>query len=690
MQGDESGIGTVVQALGSAEPRDEQVRFPPGRFVQLLPRVFTEHGGLTASSLQRARALYQRAGVEAPIVTLDFNADYHRIRAQLRSTGQLVGPVELINLHERLRDVDLTGLIGDHPAPGADDLGWLERAAPSVGSIREDDSQGRLWRLGHPDRVLPEIRRFDYFRADGSRYLTELAMLTADGSLPSYRVLVRDAASRVIAELPARRELHRLFLQVLADQIAPAQPLFVVVDGKRAAHTLIGFRHPRIYLIPVVHNGHLEAPQRYDSPLRSDRRRLIENLDAYDGVVFLTPRQAADVRARAGDRSNLFVVPHAVRELPDLPPHADREAHTCVMLSRLGPTKQVDHAIRAFPQVLAAVPDARLEIYGTGTEARALQAVIEELELTGSVELMGYRPDARQRLTQVAATLLTSRFEGQPLTVLESLAAGCPVISYDITYGPADLIDDGVQGFLIPPEDTDRLAVRIIEVLTRPGLAERMGRAGRRRAETLYRESDLVRRWGEVFGSVAARRARRTELRSMTVPLTDHGWAPDRTYQVSVRLAVQGRVPVQAAADARVRFRLTEPGSGWFIDVPAECRRGDGSTGTDETPGTDQVDGTHAYGSEAVEGTEHTLIVDGTIVLTADARLDLERAGTTLGPGRWALSVGLTWNNSHLESPIAWHPGGDRHAVLARIGEDGELEFQAGTQQSIQQCSIQQ
>jgi glycosyltransferase involved in cell wall biosynthesis len=207
--------------------------------------------------------------------------------------------------------------------------------------------------------------------------------------------------------------------------------------------------------------------------------------------------------ARLGDRNTIFVVPNAVREWPEVPPHETREHLTCVVISRLTKVKRVEHAVRAFQLVLERVPQSRLEIHGFGESTGSLRSLIKELGLQANVEMVAYSPDARRRFTQVAVSLLTSIHEGQPMCVLESLASGCPVIAYDIKYGPADMIDDGEQGFLVPEGDLHQFADRIIRVLTDRALAERLSVSARQRAENVYGDEVQARRWSQVFHAVA-------------------------------------------------------------------------------------------------------------------------------------------------------------------------------------------
>ena len=102
--------------------------------------------------------------------------------------------------------------------------------------------------------------------------------------------------------------------------------------------------------------------------------------------------------------------PHAAREIVDH--NVKREPKLAVMLARLDQQKHLDHGIKAFKHVLARVPDARLEIWGQGTDRAKLQDLINSLGLEKSVKLMGYTKSPDLVYQRASVTLLTSRYEG--------------------------------------------------------------------------------------------------------------------------------------------------------------------------------------------------------------------------------------------------------------------------------------
>jgi len=156
--------------------------------------------------------------------------------------------------------------------------------------------------------------------------------------------------------------------------------------------------------------------------------------------------------------------------------------------------------------VVREVPEAHLDIYGEGKLRRRLERDIAHRGLQDSITLRGYDRDARAALWTCSALLLTSRFEAHPLAVSEAMARACPVVAFDIPYGPSEQLTDGKEGFVVPEGDVDTMANRLVALLRSPDLVARMGEAGRATAGS--DQSDrLVSGWAEVIHGVMAARS---------------------------------------------------------------------------------------------------------------------------------------------------------------------------------------
>src|SRR5699024_7158895 len=148
--------------------------------------------------------------------------------------------------------------------------------------------------------------------------------------------------------------------------------------------------------------------------------------------------------------------------------------------SRLSSLKRIDHTIKAFRNVVRKIPDAKLEIWGKGDQEKPLRKLIKRLGLGKNISLEGYthHPDAIYQ--KALFTVLTSKSEGFALSVMESMYNETPVISYDVKYGPADMIEDGNNGFIIDNGSIEQLTDRMIYMFENPGQTREMGKRARK------------------------------------------------------------------------------------------------------------------------------------------------------------------------------------------------------------------
>lgn len=154
------------------------------------------------------------------------------------------------------------------------------------------------------------------------------------------------------------------------------------------------------------------------------------------------------------------------------------------MVANFRPAK--DHAcfLRAAALVAREHPTVRFVLIGARTQNPEVQETCSELRISHRTNLMGEQPPSRipEMLSSFSVSVLTSHGEGLPNAVLESMAAGIPVVATAVG-GCRELIVDGVTGFLIPPGDSQALAEKILFLLRNPDVAQQMGRAGKARAE---------------------------------------------------------------------------------------------------------------------------------------------------------------------------------------------------------------
>lgn len=136
-------------------------------------------------------------------------------------------------------------------------------------------------------------------------------------------------------------------------------------------------------------------------------------------------------------------------------------------VGRLHVQKQFDHVIRAFAK-LKSKEDLYLVILGKGELEESLRKLVGDLRILDRVKFIGFASNPWSYMKGAECIVLSSRYEGMPLVLIEAMAAGCPAIAYDINYGPREVIRDGESGILVEPGNIDSLVNAIESTLSNP------------------------------------------------------------------------------------------------------------------------------------------------------------------------------------------------------------------------------
>lgn len=127
----------------------------------------------------------------------------------------------------------------------------------------------------------------------------------------------------------------------------------------------------------------------------------------------------------------------------------------------------------------------RASLIGDGPDRSAIEAELDELGIAPSVRLLGDRPDVRELLARAHVFVCSSRSEGMPISILEAMAAGLPVVASAVG-GVPEVVVEGRTGLLVEPGAVAPLAEALSQLIDDPALRERLGRAGREMAEQRY------------------------------------------------------------------------------------------------------------------------------------------------------------------------------------------------------------
>jgi glycosyltransferase involved in cell wall biosynthesis len=263
---------------------------------------------------------------------------------------------------------------------------------------------------------------------------------------------------------------------------------------------LPGLLAGRLARVPV-----LVASKRGYDPHLSPAQRMVDRLArrlAHATVVNAEALRAWLV-AEEGARA-VHVIGNCVLERGPVVPIEDPIVG---MVANFVPPKDHLTFVRAAARVAERVPAAEFHLVGGGPDEGRARALVEELGLAPRARFLGRLgpDDVWAAVNRFAVSVLSSLSEGMPNAVLEAMLAARPVVATRVA-GMDEVVEHGVTGYLVPPRDAGTLAGAVTQLLEDPGLAARMGAAGRRRALAAHGADRMVEEFLRLWRGLGAER----------------------------------------------------------------------------------------------------------------------------------------------------------------------------------------
>ncbi len=348
--------------------------------------------------------------------------------------------------------------------------------------------QGQFVRLG-----LLEARGEYLARVDANDYVlpqNRLLRAVADRCPP-------DSPQRALIQVPLlmgmlRREKPDVVMSSMADVTLPLAFAFALMPWRRRATRWIAREgnHTRVVMERAFPDPRLRRI--VDKLIRWSYRSADACLAISEGVA------RGLVENYDVDRSCLQVIPNpvdldALREGANEPPPAGLPGRFIVGVGRLDHQKGFDLLLEAFAKI--EDPELGLVLVGRGPERDALKAKAENLGLGDRVHFPGFVEHPSAIVSRAELFCLSSRWEGFGHVIVEAMAVGCPVVVTDCEFGPAEIVESGESGLLVPPEDVDALAEALARLLANRGEAQRLAECARKRAENFGSNRIAARYW---------------------------------------------------------------------------------------------------------------------------------------------------------------------------------------------------
>jgi glycosyltransferase involved in cell wall biosynthesis len=318
--------------------------------------------------------------------------------------------------------------------------------------------------------------------------------------------------TRVIIGASGQERQHLASLKILRRLVSEAHCHDLIVACLQNRTTYLAWLTGAITCRPVI--GWIQNSAVPGSPMLNARHRFLSrqiyprlttlvcvSRGVHDSLNAFIPLRRQQVKVIPSFIDREMVTNLACAELPGIT-DAPRQGPLLLGMGRLVPQKGFDVFLRAVRQLHDSGQRVRAIILGDGGERSNLQRLVTELSLEGYVEMPGFATNPFPIMRQADAFVLSSRFEGFALVLLEAMALGLPVVATDCVAGPSEILDKGRCGMLVPPEDHRALASAVSAMLQDRELAEQFRAAATARLKD-FEPGRIVPEWQSLFHNIA-------------------------------------------------------------------------------------------------------------------------------------------------------------------------------------------
>lgn len=452
-----------------------------------------KRGGLVKAAIVKANLLNQEKNYKIVILVLSYQKHLAEVVMEMKKSGKLDESIEVVNVIQ---------FLNPKPSPKSKKLRIKERISGKKIIKIKDGSNYRFYDNGtylmfkRINNKKKRVEFIDYYKSGRVKFLRE--EYDFNGGLARY-VEFNDNIATMHRHVDKNK---KCFLSVWIDKetgewkravdfnngkeykkmsdfyidiinrivLKYENPIIFSLFSEKLKNIpekgknldyIISHLDPKIKKISSLHNTHLKSPYNDEKEIQEKFRNLFEN-KKFDRIVVLTPQQKKDIENEF-DRE-IEVIPNS-HNFSIASFNAKKDINRIIMISRIDAKKRVDLAIEIMKIISKKDPDLYLDFYGFGYRdelEKEVYSLVEKYNLK-NFNFKGFTSNVTNEIQKSGMSILTSATEAFPLTIMESIANNVPCISFDIKYGPENMIINGENGYLIEKDNLEEFANKIIE-----------------------------------------------------------------------------------------------------------------------------------------------------------------------------------------------------------------------------------
>lgn len=380
-----------------------------------------------------------------------------------------------------------------------------------------DDAHMRLDYINYFDATHVKIRREFY---DSRGFLSRVSYLVKHEATHTEAYLDPQGVTRLIKQFDITKPVRELRTIILKDyhdrdyvfhseqelQVFFFKELYVSVDvyfcDRNAQLAPTMSKVAGIPICAVFHSTHVKVGENVlTGRLKSNYLFVLENPEYFTRIIVSTNKQKKDLIERFPNLPPVEAIPVGVAKR-HTPQFGKRRPNRIISVARYSPEKQLLHQLEIINRLKDEFPNIELHLFGFGHKVgNQMAEFIKKNQLEKHVFMRGFLADLSKEFEQASLALMTSLEEGFSLATLEAESYGVPVIGYRISYGPDEIIENGVNGYLVAPNEIDSLYDNVRKYLLNPEMQKKL-MIGAYDSVGRYTSQPVIAKWQQLVDQI--------------------------------------------------------------------------------------------------------------------------------------------------------------------------------------------